>query len=105
MVDFTSFKVPIFPGINDAPVSPTASKGGNGSDLVARFNGLTDTVEQVLSNIGNNKPVIGNEQFLYVNIANGNDTEGDGSEGDFATPLFWGGAFASLHFFKICELF
>ena len=36
------FQVDIFTGINDAPRAATAELAGNGSDLIARFNGLVD---------------------------------------------------------------
>ncbi len=48
-VDLSEYKVPVFPNINDAPVAPIASKAGNGADLIARLNGLIDTLAAVVS--------------------------------------------------------
>jgi hypothetical protein len=44
MTDLNSFKVPIFPGVNDAPLPPNATRGGNGSHLIEKFNGLIDAL-------------------------------------------------------------
>ena len=46
MVDFTDLKVPVFSGINDIPVVPTALKAGNGSHLIATINSLIDRLEE-----------------------------------------------------------
>jgi hypothetical protein len=44
---FPDHKIPTFPGINDAPVAPTANKAGNGSNLIAKHNSLCDEVKTV----------------------------------------------------------
>lgn len=49
MPNLQPFKTPIYTGINDAPVAPTSSKGGNGSDLIDRVNKLIDAVETALN--------------------------------------------------------
>jgi len=46
MTDFTDLKVPVFSGINDLPVAPTASKAGNGSHLIATINNVIDKLSQ-----------------------------------------------------------
>lgn len=45
MVDYQSSKVPIFTGINDAPILPTATTGGNISHFYNLFNTLVDLLE------------------------------------------------------------
>lgn len=49
--DFNEFKVPVFPNINDKPIEPTASKAGNGADLIHRLNGLVDKLESSLNSL------------------------------------------------------
>ncbi|MBW4619324.1 MAG: hypothetical protein KME17_08190 [Cyanosarcina radialis HA8281-LM2] len=44
-MDLQPFKVPVFPNINNAAQPPTAQQAGNGSDLIARFNGLIDALQ------------------------------------------------------------
>lgn len=51
--DLNNYKTPIFPGVNDTPIAPTATKAGNGSDLIARINGLIDELETLTQNTGN----------------------------------------------------
>lgn len=49
--DLSEFKTPVFPNINDKPVEPTASKAGNGADLIYRLNGLVDKLESTLNSL------------------------------------------------------
>lgn len=48
MIDFSDYKVPVFPGKNDVPRVPTAQLEGNGADLVQRFNGTLDDLQTLL---------------------------------------------------------
>ena len=45
MANYQSYKIPIFPDINDAPIVPTATTPGNGSHLIARYNEALDAVQ------------------------------------------------------------
>lgn len=54
--DFSEFKTPVFPNINDKPVEPTASKAGNGADLIYRLNGLVDKLESSLNSLSLTSP-------------------------------------------------
>lgn len=45
MTNFVDLKVPVFSGINDLPIMPTALKAGNGSHLIATINSLIDSLE------------------------------------------------------------
>lgn len=45
MVDYQSNKIPIFTGINDAPILPTASSGGNISHFYNLYNTLIDLLQ------------------------------------------------------------
>lgn len=47
MPDLSNLKIPVFTGINDTPVAPIATKAGNGSHLISKFNSLVETVEQI----------------------------------------------------------
>lgn len=60
MADFSSYKVPVFPNINDAPSEPTATKAGNGSDLINRFNGLIDELQTIIDELQDNMPSTSN---------------------------------------------
>ncbi|PIG90814.1 hypothetical protein [Gloeocapsopsis sp. IPPAS B-1203] len=40
--DFEHLKVPVFTGVNDNPIEPTANKAGNGSHLIKTINDLID---------------------------------------------------------------
>jgi hypothetical protein len=42
MTDYSLYKVPIFQGINDVPIAPTATKGGNISHFYSLYNQLID---------------------------------------------------------------
>lgn len=48
--DFNTLAIPVFPGINDLPTAPTATKAGNGSHLV-------DTVNKLIAELAS--------QFIY----------------------------------------
>ena len=68
--DFNSLKIQTFTGINDNPVSPTASKAGNGSHIVAQFNALIDALnENILSNdwiiVKDNYQAEANKKLLF----------------------------------------
>lgn len=49
MVDLSTKKIPVFTGINDNPVAPTSTAGGNGSHLIRRYNELVDLVQAQLN--------------------------------------------------------
>jgi len=49
--DFSSFKVPVFTGINNQPVAPTAIKAGNGAHLIDLFNQFVDEMELVINSL------------------------------------------------------
>ena len=51
MVDYQNRKVPIFTGINDAPIAPTSSSGGNISHLYDLFNTLIDLLQADITTI------------------------------------------------------
>lgn len=55
--DFNEFKVPIFTNINDKPVEPTASKAGNGADMIERFNSLIDQLQSTLNSLPSTLPI------------------------------------------------
>lgn len=55
--DFSQFKVPVFPNINDKPVEPTSAKAGNGADLINRFNSLVNQLESALNSLPSTLPV------------------------------------------------
>lgn len=44
-IDFSSYRVPVFSGINDNPIAPTSSKAGNGSHLISLYNNLIAQLE------------------------------------------------------------
>lgn len=44
-MDLQQFKTQIFEGINDQPISATAEAASNGSDTIAKINGLIDAIE------------------------------------------------------------
>lgn len=56
--DFSDFKVPVFPNINDKPVEPTVSKAGNGADIIHRVNGFIDELESSLNSLNVVLPTI-----------------------------------------------
>ena len=57
MVDYQNRKVPIFTGINDAPIAPTSSSGGNISHFYDLFNTLIDLLEADITTIASNAAV------------------------------------------------
>ena len=57
MVDYQNRKVPIFTGINDAPIAPTSTSGGNISHLYDLFNTLIDLLEADITTIASNAAV------------------------------------------------
>lgn len=52
-IDLNKYKTPIFPNINDNPIIPTASKAGNGSDLIAKINGLIEELQITFDSLQN----------------------------------------------------
>lgn len=57
---FSESIVPVFSGINDAPVAPTSTKAGNGSDIVARHNELIVKTTSYFEEISNRVRVLEN---------------------------------------------
>ncbi len=53
MADYQSNKVEIFPNINDIPVAPTSSTGGNISHLYNLYNSLIDLLETDINTLQN----------------------------------------------------
>lgn len=72
MPNFSHRKIPVFPNINDNPRIPTADKAGNGSDVVARFNGLIEDLNS--TSFGGEVPVLTQDTTWYVDAVNGIDT-------------------------------
>lgn len=62
--DLSEFKTPTFNNINNNPVAPTASKPGNGSDLIARVNGLVDAVQAGFNTLENATGATGYFEFI-----------------------------------------
>ena len=58
MVDYNIYKVPIFTGINDYPVAPSMTRGGNVSHFYHKYNQLIDAVVNDLNNIQNKMATI-----------------------------------------------
>ena len=52
--DYQYLKIETFPNINDTPVVPTATKAGNGSHLISKYNELIDEVESNLNDLESN---------------------------------------------------
>ena len=53
MVDYSNKKIPIYSGINDQPIEPTAESGGNISHFYNLYNSLVDIVQVTVTNQGN----------------------------------------------------
>ena len=51
MADYDSFKIPIFPGINDVSVYPSATSGGNISHFYDFYNQLIDAITSDINDI------------------------------------------------------
>ena len=51
MADYQSNKVQIFPNVNDIPIAPTSSTGGNISHLYNLYNTLIDLIETDISTL------------------------------------------------------
>lgn len=45
--DFSDLLIPTFPSINDQPISPTATRAGNGAHLIKSYNDLIDKLNNV----------------------------------------------------------
>jgi hypothetical protein len=85
MPDLTTYKVPIFTGINDLPRVPTNLKGGNGADLISRHNSLVAYLETLETGGGLDIPVITEEGTIYASPTGlGN---GEGRTEDTAVTL------------------
>jgi hypothetical protein len=56
MVDFTPVKIEIYEGINDTPVAPNNTKGGNISHFYNRYNQLIDLIVQLGNELLNQIP-------------------------------------------------
>jgi acid phosphatase class B len=41
------YKIEIFEGINDNPISANSESGGNGADLIDRFNSVIDELSPI----------------------------------------------------------
>ena len=48
---YQDYKIEIFEDINDTPIAPTASHGGNGSHLISNYNSLIDTIDTDVNDI------------------------------------------------------
>ena len=77
MADYESFKIPIFSGINDVSVYPSATSGGNISHFYDFYNQLIDAITSDINNIQEAisiiqtqlpppPPVI--EEFVFSNV-------------------------------------
>lgn len=89
MTDINSLSVPIYPGINDAPVPATANRAGNGSDLINRFNQLIAEIIPLSQRIASipSEPAIDSfhpdSVTYYVDYSSTNAVE----DGNFETPF------------------
>lgn len=54
--DFQNLRIETFPNVNDVPVAPTNTRGGNGSHLIAQFNYLVNAVQNALNNLQTSVP-------------------------------------------------
>lgn len=70
MTDYTDLKIPVFANINDQPVIPTATKAGNGSNLIATINDLLDRLTAQPAASNSNWNVITASTQLQVNSKN-----------------------------------
>lgn len=71
--DFSSLLVPVFPGINDSPVAPTASKAGNGSHIIGLYNELVNSLETALNSLESaGKHIILDQPTDYSVVGNEN---------------------------------
>ncbi len=61
MVDYSNKKVPIFSGINDQPIAPTANSGGNISHLYDLYNQVLDILTTDITNIEGQIAAINNQ--------------------------------------------
>ena len=61
MVDYSNKKVPIFSGINDQPIAPTADSGGNISHLYDLYNQVLDILTTDITNIEAQLAAINNQ--------------------------------------------
>ncbi len=70
MADFQDKKIPIFTGVNDIPVAPTADSGGNISHLYDKYNQLIDDIEATVTTV---EQIAGDgfdKAELAINVAN-----------------------------------
>ncbi len=78
MADYNSYKIQIFPGINDVSVYPSATSGGNISHFYDNFNQLIDALNSSITNIENEiaainalvpapEPVLDIYEFVNIN--------------------------------------
>jgi hypothetical protein len=51
MADYQSYKIPVFPNINDLPTAPSANAPGNGSHLIAQYNEALDAIAGDISDL------------------------------------------------------
>ncbi len=72
MPNFNSRKIPVFPNINDVSRVSTSEKAGNGSDIIARFNGLIDDLNS--TSFGGLAPILTQDITWYVDAVNKIDT-------------------------------
>lgn len=69
MTNFDDLKIQTFSGINDNPIAPTASKAGNGSHLIAKFNDLVDSLRWKI--ITSNYTSVNQDKLIIDNTSNG----------------------------------
>jgi hypothetical protein len=79
MTDLTNKKVPIFTGINDTPIAPTSSSGGNISHFYGLYNGLIDEVEGAIGANTTNLSALTNYVYddLLEQINNSSNTSSE----------------------------
>lgn len=56
MADYQSYKIPVFPNINDRPTAPTANAPGNGSHLIAQYNEALDAIAGDITHLQEQTP-------------------------------------------------
>lgn len=81
-------KIPVFPGINDSPIAPTAQSAGNGAHLIAQHNLLVELFNFIPNSLppadsnSNLDKVLTRDTVWYVDPANGKDSNNGLSRGE-----------------------
>jgi hypothetical protein len=49
MIDLSAYEIPVFSGVNDISIAPTATKGGNISHFYNKYNNLIAQLETIIT--------------------------------------------------------